>query len=392
MSISSRSQSGRPAVYADRRHFGNTTPVRQKKRMPGWVLLLMLSLLLFLYYRNVPADRASAASSDGMTPPASADEYVVMCYNVENLFDTEDDPRTSDNEFTPSGTNHWTMSHYWEKLQHLYEVIAHVGGWSAPAIVGMTEIENRAVLEALMEDTPLKRAGYAAVHYDSPDPRGIDVALLYRTDLVRVLNSSALPVRFDGQPDRRTRDILHVEALLGTDTVHFFVNHWPSRGGGERESAPLRQQAARTLRRAVDAVLRDDRSARILIMGDFNDTPDDLSVIRYLRAEQRFDGLQPGALFNLTCELRRTEKGSYKYQGQWDFLDQMIVSEGFLNAPSGLFVRPDAMRLFSPDYLLEDDRSYLGKKPFRMYQGPQYHGGYSDHLPVYVRLERRAVR
>ena len=392
MSTSFRSLSDRPAAHSARQTFGNTSPAQQKKRMPGWMLLLMLGLLLSLYFRNATPDHASAASSDGVTPPASADEYVVMCYNVENLFDTEDDPRTSDEEFTPSGTNHWTVSHYREKLQHLYEVIAHVGGWSAPAVVGMTEIENRAVLDALMEDTPLKRVGYAAVHYDSPDPRGIDVALLYRTDLVRVLQSSALPVRFDGQPDRHTRDILHVEALLGTDTVHVFVNHWPSRSGGERESAPLRQQAARTLRRAVDAVLKADRSARILIMGDFNDSPDDQSVTRYLRAEQRSDGLQPGALFNLTCELRRTEKGSYKYQGQWDFLDQMIVSEGFLNAPSGLFVRADAMRLFSPDYLLEDDRSYLGKKPFRMYLGPQYHGGYSDHLPVYVRLERRPVR
>ena len=391
MSTPLRSLSDRPATSGARRASGGA-PRRQEKRLPGWVLLLAVILLLSLFFRNSANDRTSAAASGDGPPPAPADAYVVMCYNVENLFDTEDDPRTSDSEFTPSGANHWTRSHYQEKLQHLYEVIAHVGGWSAPAVAGLVEIENRAVLDALMEETPLSRAGYAAVHYDSPDPRGIDVALLYRKELVQVLRSAALPVCFDGQPDRRTRDILHVEALLGTDTVHFFVNHWPSRSGGERESAPLRQQAARTLRRAVDGVLKDDPSARILIMGDFNDSPDDQSITRYLRAEQVADGLKPGALFNLTCALRRTEKGSYKYQGQWDFLDQMIVSEGFLHAPSGLFVQPDAMRLFSPDYLLEDDRSYLGKKPFRMYQGPQYHGGYSDHLPVYVRLERRPVR
>lgn len=351
---------------------------------PGWkgaVRVKMRALFALLSLMTLSSCNAASPSRN----VASASSFRVMCYNVENLFDIQDDPLTNDEDFTPSGSYHWTRKRLSEKQQHLYQVIAHVGEWSAPAVVGLVEVENRKVLADWLQNTPLSKEDYQIVHYDSPDQRGIDVALLYRKDQMQVLTSAAIPVRFENAPRRTTRDILYVKGLVEKDTLHFFVNHWPSRSGGEKESEPNRIQAARTLRHAVDSLFRIHPLAQIIIMGDFNDTPDCVSLSEYLQAQRTVKGNKKNTLFNLTSCLAEKEKGSYKYQGEWSFLDQMIVSGGLLQA-QGVYVTTESMHLFMPDYVMEEDKTYLGKKPFRMYLGPIYHGGYSDHLPVYLDL------
>lgn len=346
-------------------------------------LLLAVVLPVCIYFLSFAGGRNSTSM---------AGDCTVMFYNVENLFDTEDDPSTNDNEFLPNGTYRWTNKRLQEKLHHLSEVIAQAGGWSAPAVVGLAEVENRKVLDMLLDEKPLARAGYDVVHFDSPDSRGIDVAMLYRREMMKVIRAYPIRIPFEDNPYRHTRDILHVEGLMGADTIHFFVNHWPSRSGGEAASDPLRQHVADVLRQAVDSVFRQNINANILIMGDFNDTPENESLKEVLQAKADEHQVAPGMLLNLACNLSKREKGSYKYRGDWDFLDQMIVSEALVHGRSGMSVAPDAMRVFAPAALLEEDKTYTGVKPFRMYVGPQYHGGYSDHLPVCLEMKRSQVR
>lgn len=310
------------------------------------------------------------------------DYLRLMFYNAENFFDTTNDPTVNDDEFTPEGKFHWTQSRYLAKRNNIFRVIAHVGEWDPPAIVALCEIENRSVLNDLIKNTPLTKYPYRIVHKDSPDQRGIDVSILYRNDYLKLVNEQFIRVRF-GDNRKRTRDILYaVFRTLSGDTLHVFVNHWPSRSGGQRPSEPSRILAASLVRGKVDSIFGRNPAAKIIVTGDLNDGPLDKSVNRTLDALTDTARAQSAALYNLTAYKTTEKTGTIKYQGKWSIFDQIIVSGGLLRGKPRTNV--DLCRIFRADYLFEPDQRYSGIKPFRTYSGPKYLGGFSDHLPVYA--------
>ncbi|GCD77006.1 endonuclease [Thermaurantimonas aggregans] len=305
-----------------------------------------------------------------------------MFYNVENLFDPNDDPEKNDNDFTPEGNYRWTEYRWREKTAKIAKVIRAVGEGQLPAIIGFCEIENRLVLNELSRHPIIRDGKYQVVHYDSPDRRGIDVGLFYRDGVFTLLYSEPLRIQVDNKPDFATRDILYVKGVLaGVDTIHLFVNHWPSRLGGAATSEPNRIAAARTLRNKADSIMTVIKNANILIMGDFNDEPEDVSLSKILGAEKKED--RKASLINLMLDMPPGE-GSHRFQGRWGFLDQIIVSRPLVEGLGKLQVAEGKAYVFKADFLLEDDNRYPGKMPYRQFIGFKFNGGYSDHLPVYV--------
>lgn len=308
-----------------------------------------------------------------------------MEYNVENLFDTQHDTLKHDDEYLPGGLRGWSYARYQQKLTHIAQVVAAVGEWNPPALIALCEIENRHCLLDLVRYSHLQQLHYQIIHYESDDARGVDVALLYQQRFFRLISSR--PIRFALPSGKATRDILYAYGSLPCgDTLHVFVNHFPSRLGGELESEPNRLFAAARLREAVDSVQAVDSAALILIMGDFNDYPDNRSMRQVLGAEPVGDSLAVDRLYNLTYALHQQgEIGSYRHDGQWGMLDQIVVSGALLMGAKCTAVAADGVRVFAPDWLLEDDKP-LGRKPFRTYVGMKFNGGYSDHLPVFFDL------
>jgi len=311
------------------------------------------------------------------------EDYIrLMFYNVENFFDTVDDPKTNDNDFTPDGKMHWTPSRYIDKRNNIFRVIAHVGEWDPPALIGLCEIENRSVLEDLIKNTPLEKYPYGIVHKDSPDPRGIDVALLYRSDYLKCVGQQFIRVRLVDNRSR-TRDILYATFCTAkNDTLHVFVNHWSSRIGSIRQTESGRIFAASLVRQKVDSIFNRNAMANIVVTGDLNDNPSDKSLTSGLQALNDTTYAKQSALFNLSAYKMKESTGTIKYQGRWSVFDQIIVSGGLLR---GSF-RTDVSRchIFRADYLFEPDKRYQGVQPFRTYIGPRYNKGFSDHLPVYL--------
>jgi predicted extracellular nuclease len=312
----------------------------------------------------------------------------VMFYNTENFFDTEDDPATVDEDFTPSGKQHWTTKRYGVKLNHLYQAIAAVGTWQPPEIIGLCEVENRRVLSDLIYQTPLSKYKYQIIQFDSPDPRGIEVTLLYRADKVKLLKQYPIPVYFIDNPQKKTRDILFAELLLNdADTVCFFVNHWPSRRGGEMESESSRVTVASMLRQSIDSLFRTNPMMKLIVMGDFNDEPTNVSITQTLKTTNKVSQPYENQLFNLSYHLMQSSKtGTHYFQGQWQIIDQMIVSGGLLSCQRGFTTSPDHVHICSDSFLLQTDKRNIGNKPYPTYSGPKYIGGYSDHLPIYLDL------
>ncbi|MCD4696429.1 MAG: hypothetical protein K8S16_09345 [Bacteroidales bacterium] len=309
-----------------------------------------------------------------------------MFYNVENLFDTKDDSLTNDNEFLPEGNRHWDTQKFYFKLNNIYKVIIAAGEWKPPILVGLCEIENQFVLNKLVFETPLNNFGYDIIHFESPDRRGIDVALLYREEFFTIDTAIQIPVMFPFDPDSRTRDILYVKGRFNSnDTVHLFINHWPSRYGGYLETIPKRNYVAGVLKVKTDSLFNRQPSATIIILGDFNDEPWNESLSGILQAKDDSAALEQGQLYNLSaiCKLE-SDEGSLKYQGNWNLFDQVIVSGNLLSAGSGIKIPPPGFQIFSPGFLLEKDEKFLGAKPFRTYNGFKYNGGFSDHLPVFI--------
>jgi predicted extracellular nuclease len=310
--------------------------------------------------------------------------FRVMFYNTENLFDIVDDTITDDEDFTPAGNLHWTYKRYLTKLRNTYKVIVAVGAWQPPDVVGLCEIENRKVLNDLIHQTPLARYPYRLVHEESPDRRGIDAALLYNAETVRFIMSKNYRIRKSGL---LTRDILYFKALLGTDTCHFLVNHWPSRSQGQLNSERNRFTTAGLLKHITDSLFMHSASAKIVIMGDFNDEPSDESLTEYLKTEADLNKSTGNSLYNVTVvPASGAVKGTLKYQGKWSVFDQMIVSGNLIKTKKGLTAGEDLCRVFMKPYLLTEDKVYEGYKPYRTYNGFNYQGGFSDHLPVYMDL------
>jgi len=311
--------------------------------------------------------------------------FKVVSYNVENLFDCVDDSLTNDAEFLPGGMRGWNYEKYQRKLNNIGRVITAIGGWNPPAVIGLCEIESCKCLYDLTRNSGLKNLNYKFVHHESPDLRGVDVALLYRPDKFKVLTERPLSIHFPDAPNSKTRDLLYVSGQVPTgDTLHVFVCHFPSRLGGELESEDKRLFVASVLRHAVDSIYKLDISPNILIMGDFNDYPDNESMKTVLGARVPDENTNPGFLYNMMYDFHKNGKGTHKQAGEWGALDQMIVSGTLLNTKNKFSLSLSDVHIFDAEFLLETDEKGLGKKPFRTYVGMKYNGGFADHLPVYA--------
>jgi endonuclease/exonuclease/phosphatase family metal-dependent hydrolase len=270
---------------------------------------------------------------------------------------------------------------------NICKVIIVVGGWRPPDVIGLCEVENRKVLEDLLHHTPLSKLPYRIIHYDSPDRRGIDVALLVNENTTRAIQHKCFRINKQGL---YTRDILYIKAMLGSDTCHFFVNHWPSRSAGQLETEKDRFAAAMLLKHLTDSLFAVNAKTKILIMGDFNDDPADESMAGKLNARVSHNNILPAGLYNLTiAPSSGPVKGTLKYQGAWNTFDQIIVSGRLLMEQKGLLADSNGTVIMQQNFLLKSDETYNGYKPYRTYNGFIYQGGFSDHLPVYVDLVSR---
>lgn len=311
--------------------------------------------------------------------------FRIMFYNVENLFDVFDDPEKYDEDFTPNGLKFWNWSKFNTKLWHISQVITNLGGWSPPEIVALCEIENYYVLEQLTQFGPLKVFGYKIVQYESPDERGVDVALLFIPSKFKILRSYPIRINFPFPDAKPTRDILYVKGIvLNTDTLHIFVNHWPSRLGGMLESEPKRMYVASILRKHVDSLFALNPNAKIYITGDFNDFPTNNSLLKELGAKGTYENIKNIELYNLSYYLQEVKQEfTHRFQGEEGILDQIIVSGSLLDTNSTIYTTINDAHVFKAEFLLTKDPNFYGYVPFRTYNGGTYLGGYSDHLPTY---------
>lgn len=318
----------------------------------------------------------------------SRDSLIVAFYNVENLFHPSDDTITRDDDFTPEGLYHWSYKKYYKKIANVAKVLVAMGEGSPPALVGLAEIENEQVLKDLCYRSPLHAYGYRYVHHDSPDRRGVDVALLYRDSLVTVLREHKVPVVFPFEPKTRNRDLLYALVRLPCgDSLHLVVNHWTSRFGGYAATIPKRNHYADVARQLVDSVMRLNTFANVLLLGDFNDYATDESMVAHLRARAFAPENTEDTLFNLMYYFENQNNvGSHKHEDFWRCLDQIIVSRALLLGHSRLRIAHQRPYIFQAPFLFVPDEKYGGVKTYRTFLGPRYIGGYADHLPVYVVL------
>lgn len=316
------------------------------------------------------------------------DAIRLMFYNVENLFDPYDDSLKADEEYLPAGMRGWTYNRMKKKQINIAKVLLAVGGWEPPEIVGFCEVENRMVLNGLVNDTPLKNFGYKIVHRESPDPRGIDVALIYRPDKFKLLTNMPIRVRFPFDTASRTRDILYVMGTVSDkDTLHIFVNHWPSKFGGAMATIPKRNYVGAMLRTKVDSLTALNPNAKIIIMGDLNDSPSDESVRKALGANMDSTSVKTGDLYNMLGGTSISwNRGTIKFQESWETIDHIIIGTSLFPDAKGLRVKKLGLTIFDAPFLLQKDDVWYGKKPFRTFYGAKYLGGFSDHLPVYIDL------
>lgn len=340
----------------------------------GWskyFLLLMMPALLM-----------AQSGDDFFNAPMEDEEGLsLVFYNVENLFDTLDDPRIVDEDFTPSGKREWHYGKYRDKLIRISRVLMHSGGWKKPALIGLVEIENRRVLQDLLQRTPLWYYRYGIIHFDSEDRRGIDAALLYDPEKLRPLDARPLRLRFQGEPHKRSRDILYARFILSDGQIlHYFVNHWPSKYGGAQATETYRLQAGRFLRSVADSILAEDSSALLVACGDFNDGPDSpsLSLLE--------EGPDPPFL-NLMKSLPQQGAGTHKFAGQWEMLDQFLVSPRLMEPGGERSWNFAGLGILFVPYLLTEELNQTGHRPFRSFAGSFYQYGFSDHLPVFLDLK-----
>ena len=302
----------------------------------------------------------------------------IMFYNVENLFYIYDDSITADEEFLPQGAMRWSYTRYNRKISSLFKTITAAGEWSPPEIVAFCEVENRLVLNDLISRTYLNRFDYEIVHEDSPDPRGIDVCLIYRKDRIKLLTYRYLKPDLPNNTKFTTRSVLYASFLLNTDTLHVFVNHWPSRRGGTLAGEGMRIKIAEMEKSFCDSILLRNPQSKILIGGDFNSMPGGKEIGVLL------NDLTGNGLINLSEGLAAKGRGTYRYRGSWEMIDQILVSKPLLDNKSAIFTNELNLSIFDADFLLMDDPLYPGVSPNPTYRGRRYNGGFSDHLPVLV--------
>ncbi len=302
--------------------------------------------------------------------------YTIGFYNLENLFDTKDDPNTMDDDFTEDSEKNWNEDRYQKKIKKLGKVISNIGVSEIshpPVIIGVAEVENNTVLIDLVASKYLKNKNYNFIHFDSPDERGIDTALLYREDYFTVLHQEAFPLYIKGNYGERdyTRDVLYVKGELEGTIIHILVNHWPSRKSNTKENEYKRIAAASNNRDIIDRIVLEDPEAKIIIMGDFNDNPSSESIQKLKNTD----------FYNPMELLLTNEAGTLNYRGEWNLFDQILISNNFLKSYDNPLQFVES-KIYNPRSLQEYAGKYKGN-PFRTYVGEKYLGGYSDHFPVY---------
>ncbi len=375
------------------REVAATQPCRRRKAA-GWQLSCTIFVLLgFVCFVPIKTVRAQ-------------DPIRVAFWNMENFFDPFVDSTKTYNAFTEDGMQHWTKSRFYRKRNNMYKAILAMSENRPLGILGMCEVENEYVLSALFEQTPLKKHNYRWVHYEGPDKRGIDPAIVYSIDHFQLVESAVFPYYNPEDTAYHSRDILYAKFVAvgpstlrqaqgsGTsaaaDTILVFVNHWPSRYSGELETVGSRSCSAAILRAKVDSIMAvapEGYQPKVIMMGDLNDCPTDPSVYDVLRARHPSE-LEEGCLINLFGKnVGLGFEGTLKHQSDWQIFDQIIVTPAVMDDREGFHYKEGSARIFHAEFMLEDDEVYHGKKLFRTYVGPKYFGGFSDHLPVYIDLE-----
>lgn len=317
---------------------------------------------------------------------------TIAFYNVENLFDISNDSLTFDDDRTPNGKDHWTKKRYRQKISQISHVLSKIGNettHTSPDIIGLCEVENKQVVEDLVNHDNLVKKNYGIIHVDSPDERGIDVALLYKKSVfvVNTFKSHRLLLHKKNGFRDYTRDQLVVSGFLDTEEFHFIVNHWPSRSGGEARSKPNRLAAAKLNKRIIDSIRRINIDARIISMGDFNDDPTDESLKMILKTIGDKAKLDSISLFNPMETLHKKGIGSLAYRDKWNLFDQFFFTSNLVNNRQKFFGFWKA-KVYHKTYLIDASGKYKGY-PLRTYAGGSYVGGYSDHFPVYLFLIKK---
>lgn len=334
-------------------------------------------LILFIYF----------CFTANLTSQTEYQIAAIAFYNFENLHDTLDTPGKNDEEFQPTGPKQYTGKVYWDKLKKLADVVSQLGTDKTPdgpAIIGLAEIEVISTLEDFVKQPQIASRHYKPILVEGPDRRGVDVAMLYNPKYFTPVKITSLfvPLFNESGDTIFTRDILYVKGVLLNEIVHVFVNHWPSRRGGEIASDHLRQNAAKVCRGVVDSILGADLDAKIIVMGDLNDDPINNSVVKILDAQKDMDKLKTGQLYNPFNKFYRNGIGTLGWNNAWNLFDQIIISQGWLNkSQDGLFY--SQAEVFNKSFLTQKTGNFKGY-PFRSYIGNEYTGGYSDHFPVVV--------
>jgi len=317
---------------------------------------------------------------------------IVAFYNLENFYDTVDNPNINDEEFLPDGPKNYNSKIYWTKVEHLATVISQIGtdiNADGPALLGVAEIENDTVLNDLIHHPLLKQRNYSFVHYDSRDFRGIDVALIYNPKYFKVFDSRKLFVFIPNGTKQAffTRDVLWVKGLFAGDTVNVFVNHWPSRVGGEQRSAPARAAAAMIDKKFIDSIEKININEKIIVMGDLNDDPISPSVTKILGAKENISDVKTGELYNPWISMYKKGIGTLAYQDAWGLFDQIMINSSWLDKNQQGFFYYQA-HIFNKTFMIENIGKYKGY-PMRTWDGNSYRGGYSDHFPTYIILLKK---
>ena len=308
-------------------------------------------------------------------------QYIAF-YNIENLFDIYDDELTNDDDFLPTSAKKWTKKRYRNKLFKVGYVISKIGVETTkkpPALIGLAEVENNLVLTDLIQSQELSKCNYGFVHHDSLDERGIDVALLYDKDEFKVESSDIFSLYIETPEGERdyTRDILLVHGILDGEPIHVIVNHWPSRRDGEEETSYKRMIASKKVLEIILKIKAQYPDPKIIIMGDFNDNPND-SSIQFLMDNNEF--------YNATEKLLTRDRGSLNHDFQWKLFDQIIISKNLLK-PSHSGYHFECANIFDEKFVTQFNGKFKGQ-PFRTYVGKKYIGGFSDHFPVYAILKK----
>lgn len=332
-----------------------------------------------------------------MVATASAQDkpYMVAFWNLENLFDIYDDPETHDEEFTPDGVKQWNEIKYQKKLSNIERVLFDIAAIQRdyPIVIGVSEIENRSVLEDLVSQPKLAGANYRICHYDSPDARGVDVAFLYRADVFKLQGSENIKLEVAELPDFRTRDFVVMWGTIEDEPFYFLVSHWPSRLGGKEASQFKRDACASQIRAIKDSLLAENPATKVIVMGDFNDDATDSSIVETMGAKGKTKELEKGDFFNPFNQMLRAGHGTLAYQDMWNLFDNICVTENLINDEEGKFrlVKGSGNKfwgnIFHRPYMFQQEGQYKGY-PLRTFVTNNFQNGFSDHFPVYIYISK----